>query len=269
VNKGETFMANVILGTIETDELFGTEVDDIINGLAGDDFITDDEAGNELIDGGEGRDVIEAGIGDDFVLGGLDDDQIFGEEGIDTLYGGDGLDTIEGGEGNDVVYGEEGDDLIDGEAGDDILLGQDGADTITGGLGSDFISGGGEADILNSHTKRTTSRIVEKDEFYLGDGIDTDTVNLFSNYMGGVMSTRPKTDTSKAIIFDFKNTDDTLNVLNATGYTVRSSGNFFGSAKADSVILRGNNTVAVIVDQTVTVGDLGLASITPAPAPVV
>lgn len=263
-------MANVIFGTIDDDNdpgLFGTEVDDTIYGQAGDDVIVDDEGGNDLLDGGDGNDSVEAGFGDDFVIGGLDDDSVFGEEGNDTLYGGDGFDQLFGGDGNDIIYGEEGDDGdalagtagIDGGNGDDLLMGDEGADIIVGGFGSDFISGGDDADILNSHTARVNPRVIEKDEFYLGGGGDLDEVNLFTNYLGGKASTNAKTDGSKAIIFDFKKADgDLLNLLDASSrYSIRSSGNFYGSNKADTVILRGSNTVAVVVDQVLAVGDLG------------
>lgn len=258
-------MANVILGTIEADDLFGTELDDDIRGFAGDDILVDDEGGNDSIDGGDGFDIIEAGTGNDFVLSGLDDDSVYGEEGNDEIYGGDGLDQLFGGDGNDIVYGEEGDDTIDGEVGDDLLLGDAGIDTITGGFGSDFISGGEDGDILNSHSGRVNPRVIEKDEFYLGGGAGVaDEVNLFTNYLGGTASTRPKTDGSKAIIFDFNRVDDTLNLLDAASrYTVRASGNFYGTKKADTLILRGSNTVAVIVDQTVAVADLGQVGVPP------
>lgn len=258
-------MANVILGTIEADDLFGTELDDDIRGFAADDILVDDEGGNDSIDGGDGFDIIEAGTGNDFVLGGLDDDNVFGEEGNDEIYGGDGLDQLFGGDGNDIAYGEEGDDTLDGEVGDDLLLGDAGIDTITGGFGSDFISGGEDGDILNSHSARVNPRVIEKDEFYLGAGAGVaDEVNLFTNYLGGTASTRPKTDGSKAIIFDFNRVDDTLNLLDAASrYTVRASGNFYGTKKADTLILRGSNTVAVIVDQTVAVADLGQVGVPP------
>lgn len=264
-------MANIILGTIDADELFGTELDDDIRGLAGDDTIVDDEAGNDIIDAGDGLNVVEAGIGDDFVIAGIDDDTLLGEEGNDEIYGGDGLDQLFGGDGNDTIYGQEGDDTIDGEFGDDILLGDAGADIMTGGFGSDFISGGEDADILNSHSARVNTRVVEKDEFYLGGGTGiADEVNLFTNYLGGTASTRPKTDGSKAIVFDFNKTDDTLNLLDAASrYTIRASGNFYGSRRADTLILRGSNTVAVIVDQTLASADLGQVGTTPAPTPVV
>jgi hypothetical protein len=82
--------------------------------------------------------------------------------------------------------------------------------------------------------------------------------------LGGVGSTRPKTDSSKAIVFDFNKTDDVLNLLDAASrYTVRSSGNFYGSNRADTVILRGSNTVAVVVDQALKQSDLGQIGVTP------
>lgn len=260
-------MANVILGTIDIDELFGTELDDDIRAFAGDDVIVDDEGGNDSIDGGDGLDVIEAGTGDDFVLAGLDDDTVYGEEGNDEIYGGDGLDLLFGGDGNDVVYGEEGDDSIDGEVGDDVLLGDAGADTIIGGFGSDFISGGEDADILNSHSARVNPRVVEKDEFYVGGGTGiADEVNLFTNYLGGAASRNPRVDGSRALIYDFNKVDDTLNLLDAASrYTIRASGNFYGNKKADTVILRGTNTVAVVVDQTLALADLGQVGTTPTP----
>lgn len=263
----EPTVPNVIIGTIEDDDLFGTALDDTIYGLAGSDLIVDDEGGNDTIITGDGLNVVEAGTGNDFVLGGIEDDEIYGEEGNDNVYAGDGLDIIDGGDGNDFIYGEEGDDTIDGGAGDDILLGEAGADTLTGGFGSDFLSGGDDDDIINSHNGRVGSNVIERDEIYGGAGADT--INLFTNYLGGTASTNANRDGSKAIIMGFNKTEDILGLLDdpATGrYTVRSSGNFMGSRRADTVILRGSNTVAIVVDVALRATDLVQASLTP-PAP--
>lgn len=265
-------MASLIQGTLGDDLLFGSLSDDIIFGLAGDDEInsTDDlegPGGSDIIDGGDGNDEITTDDGNDQVLGGLGDDVILTDGGNDEIFGGDGLDIVSAGEGNDRIFGELGDDLLNGEIGDDVIQGDEGADTLTGGSGSDFLSGGLDADIINSHSARVTSRVIEKDVIFGGEDTGVaDTINLFANYTGGRASTRPlgrTADGSFAVLADFEQGTDTLNLLNRPGSYSISYGSGPNSPDyinargiADTFISNRGNLVAVVVDARLTSADL-------------
>ncbi len=67
--------------------------------------------GNDKLFGKGGNDVIQAGLGDDFVNGGEGDDTLEADVGNDGLAGGKGDDLLKGGEGHDVYFYDMGDGL--------------------------------------------------------------------------------------------------------------------------------------------------------------
>lgn len=101
-------MAN-ITGTPSNDILIGTLEADNIRGLEG----------NDVISGLDGADQIDGGAGNDSIVGNQGNDSIFGNAGDDSAFGG------------------QGNDLVVGEAGNDILAGDAGTNTLTGGIGRD------------------------------------------------------------------------------------------------------------------------------------
>src|SRR4051812_46566684 len=88
--------SDVIYGTNGTDVIVGGRGADQIHGLGGDDFIC-----------GEGaRDILTGGSGDDELSGGGAGDAIFGGSGDDFLNGGDRTDQLHGGSGDDDMQGD-------------------------------------------------------------------------------------------------------------------------------------------------------------------
>lgn len=164
-----------IEGANNADILMGGLGDDSIYGLGGDDSIEGNE-GNDWIDAGAGNDCVDGGLGDDTAFGSYGQDELMGGEGNDDLYGGDGNDNLDGGlgddylaggnhddwmsggEGNDDIYGGEGDDDADGGAGNDYIsmgagndhaVGGDGDDDVYGGMGDDKLDGQAGNDIVS------------------------------------------------------------------------------------------------------------------------
>lgn len=58
-------------------------------------------------------------------------DYIYGDDGADDIFGGDGPDMLTGGEGADELYGDAGDDTLRANLQDVVLDGGDGIDKIT------------------------------------------------------------------------------------------------------------------------------------------
>ena len=81
--------ANFIIGTSDSDQIFGRDLNDTIKGLGGDDLLLG-EAGDDRIEGGAGDDVINGGPGNDIANAGKDDDIIIGDRGDDIIDGGSG-----------------------------------------------------------------------------------------------------------------------------------------------------------------------------------
>ncbi|GEM_PF-2040847 len=81
-------------------------------------------------------------VGDDTIFGKEGNDQIFGSEGVNKLYGGAGNDTIFGGSQADKIFGGAGNDSISAAEGDNIVFGGLGDDTINTGSGNDKIVAG-------------------------------------------------------------------------------------------------------------------------------
>lgn len=118
----------IVLGTQESESLWGTVDDDLLNAADGDDVVSS-LSGNDSIDGGLGQDTIYAGSGDDLIDGGRDDDELYGESGEDTFYiqWGMGRDIITDGLYNEVSYLEIGEgielsDLTHQKINNDLLI---------------------------------------------------------------------------------------------------------------------------------------------------
>jgi hypothetical protein len=137
-------------GTAGGDTIVGTANSDVIWGASGDDWLLGN-GGEDLICGANGDDFVSGGPDNDILFGGNGDDSVYGNFGADTMYGGADNDFMGGGAGADVIYGGENqdelcggtgqDDLFGGESGD-LLCGGDGVDDLAGGDGADLISGG-------------------------------------------------------------------------------------------------------------------------------
>lgn len=114
---------------------------------------------SEMLFGTAERDDIQGGEGDDIIFGGDHDDTIGGGKGADVIYAGGGDDDIyikmdDAGQGGDTINGEDGDDVITvdmrvlTEKGDAILTGED-SSVINGGNGNDRISVEGGTSVTN------------------------------------------------------------------------------------------------------------------------
>ncbi|MBD2484234.1 FG-GAP-like repeat-containing protein [Planktothrix sp. FACHB-1365] len=166
-----------ILGTAESDQIFGKEGNDNIETGEGDDDINGNQ-GNDYINAGNGKDKALGGKDNDQIDGGDDDDDLFGNldndtiagndgndsingnegddlidggDGKDQLFGGENNDLIKGGDKDDIIFGNLGTDLIEGNDGDDILFGNGDSDTISGNSGDDLIYGGEDNDLLDGN----------------------------------------------------------------------------------------------------------------------
>src|SRR4051812_18555104 len=89
--------SDVIYGTNGTDVIVGGKGRDQIHGLGGDDFIC----------GEGGADIVTSGSGDDELSGGQGGDALFGGSGDDFLIGGDQPDVLHGGSGDDYLQADE------------------------------------------------------------------------------------------------------------------------------------------------------------------
>lgn len=155
---------DIILGTIDDDEIDGKNGDDTLDGGDGHDEI-DGGSGDDLLIGGAGRDTLKGGSGSDTLQGGGGRDYLEGESGTDLLQGGGGNDTLDGGSSNDTLEGDNGDDLLDGGSASDDLYGGNGNDTLIGGSAGDYLNGGNDDDLLDGGT---AADVLEG-----GDGNDT------------------------------------------------------------------------------------------------
>jgi Ca2+-binding RTX toxin-like protein len=151
-------LADLGIGTIRGEKLFGSSGSDDIAAGGGDDTVFA-SAGSDVIDGGAGIDTADygdktlavsvrlAGAANAGVkVDGLLDDTIrnienvSGGSGNDELTG-DGLaNLLNGGGGNDALKGGGGGDTLDGDLGNDTLDGGTGHDTLDGGSGIDVAS---------------------------------------------------------------------------------------------------------------------------------
>lgn len=212
----------VLIGTPNSDNLYGYSTDDSIEGLAGSDRLIGG-AGNDTILGSGGADSIFGGTGDDTIYGGDSVDRIYGEDGDDVLTGdagndilsgGSGQDSILGGDGADIIYGDGGNDYLDGGSGNDsiqgnqgndTLIGNTGNDVLEGGVGDDILDGGAGDDQLNGGTKpylyyynrSYTLNSPNGDDTYLfGRGYGNDTINDRDSLSGNTDTLRFAADIS-------------------------------------------------------------------------
>lgn len=148
-NRGTTAndVGDEIIGSANTDRLFGTESSEYCNLLSGNDNFTA-KGGNDTVYGGGGDDYLNTGSGNDIGYGGSGSDMLRGWGGNDQLLGGRGDDDIDGGDGKDILKGGEGKDLLLGAFGDDRLFGGSQRDRLAGGAGDDVLKGGAYGDKL-------------------------------------------------------------------------------------------------------------------------
>ncbi len=186
-SAGNTILrtVNVIIGTNNTDDLFGEtgwgeDGRDIIISLGGDDYI-DADTGFNLINagagddtvilngaeyfwdhandqsndiGGEGNDTLIVSEGRRFVTGSLSMygfENFFGAELNDNITATDDSvgNYFDGGAGDDLLTTAGGDDTIFAGDGNDQLNGSAGSDLLFGELGNDILIGGAGADALD------------------------------------------------------------------------------------------------------------------------
>ena len=140
---------DTLLGTFESNSIWGRAGNDTISGLAGADQLYGED-GNDTIRGGDDNDYIYADRSDYTVRF---NNKLYGDAGDDHIYSWFGNDTIRGGSGNDFISDPGGNDNIAGGSGiDELSYGsaQYGAVTVdlritvaqnTGGAGIDIITG--------------------------------------------------------------------------------------------------------------------------------
>ena len=133
--------ADVRLGGVESDVMFGRGGDDAFRSGSGRDCVYGDD-GNDALAGGAGADLVRGGAGDDALDGGSRNDRVAGEAGRDRIGGGAGDDVVSGGAEDDVLIDHSGRDTLVGGAGDDRVDARDRraagrrvADTIRCGAG--------------------------------------------------------------------------------------------------------------------------------------
>jgi serralysin len=103
--------ANLLIGTVNIDQLYGGGGNDTLKGLASNDLLVGG-LGNDLLLGGAGNDTLKGGTGNDILNGGSDGGQF---PNVDHLFGGAGADKF--------IFGP-------GGGRDDIMDFQDNVDTI-------------------------------------------------------------------------------------------------------------------------------------------
>lgn len=148
---------DLLIGTVDGDDMDGRGGNDLITGLEDDDLLAGG-TGSDVVRGGTGDDTVNGGAGDDLLFGeggadimegGLGDDRLTGAGGADTLFGGDGEDTLAGGGNDDRLVGGADADLLRGGRGADTLVGSAGGDRLRGGRDDDLLRGGGGRDLLD------------------------------------------------------------------------------------------------------------------------
>lgn len=144
-----------IIGTEDSDFIYGTSTYQTISAGGGDDYILLSSLG-DVAYGGDGNDTIDAGSGQDTLLGGQGDDTYIvhtpdvtiiehSNEGTDTVFSelsytlGDNLENLVLMGTNDLNgTGNELNNKLTGNSGNNILDGREGADTLEGGGGDDL-----------------------------------------------------------------------------------------------------------------------------------
>ncbi len=129
----------IVIGTLDNDEILTTDAVEEIFGRAGDD-------------------TINAAGGDDFIAGGAGTDSISGGEGNDDILAGSGDDTIIGNRGDDTVHGNAGDDLI-------VWNNGDGSDDFSGDQGDDRVQVRFDTDLVNTDLENDDVARIAPGEF--------------------------------------------------------------------------------------------------------
>lgn len=160
-----TDSADVLIGGVGNDVLYGYGGADTLQGGPGDDVLAG-HAGNDILRGDGGDDYLLGGAGDDTIDGGSGTDWASYEDAtasvrvdlnlaIPQTTGGGGVDVLNGVENlhgsvhNDVLIGDAGVNYLHGGQGDDTLIGGGGDDHFEGGAGVDFIDGGEGYDTIS------------------------------------------------------------------------------------------------------------------------
>jgi Ca2+-binding RTX toxin-like protein len=236
-------MANPINGTNSSETLRGTSSNDLIYA----------KAGNDTVYGNGGNDTLHGENGDDYLDGG---------DGNDTMYGGDdksGSDTLIGGYGSDKLHGQNGNDSLRGGDGKDTLYGDNDNDKLFGGLESDDLRGGSGNDVLDGYIVIVDSTEVDT----LRGDLGADTFVLGHISPNGQRYYGYAGYTSWAYIQDFdRNQKDKIQVIGSKGeykLTTRYEPNAGSSTVLDTLIWKGNDVLAVVVDRSGT-GKISLDS---------
>ena len=127
VNSQNIIVGGPLNGQAYQGQLIGTDATDIIVGTVN-------------------SDNIQAGGGDDVVCSRSGDDEIHGEAGEDTLLGGNGNNLMYGGSEADAIVGANGADQIYGQGGADLVCGSNGKDSLFGNEDNDLMIGGNSTD---------------------------------------------------------------------------------------------------------------------------
>jgi Ca2+-binding RTX toxin-like protein len=138
--------ANILTGTVFSDEIIGGAGNDrLIGGLGADTlrggtgsdtYIVDDVNDVVVELAGQGRDLVRASVS--YTLS--DNVENLTLDGANDIHGtGNGLNNVlTGNAGDNQLFGGAGNDTLTGGAGDDDLVGGEGADSMTGGAGADW-----------------------------------------------------------------------------------------------------------------------------------
>ncbi|MEO0459084.1 MAG: calcium-binding protein [Cyanobacteria bacterium P01_A01_bin.114] len=178
------------------------------------------------------------------ILGTLDDDFLEGTDKSDIILADQGNDIVLGGDGKDIIKGQKGDDVLLGDGGKDILTGGSGNDLLVGGEGSDVLRGGKGSDILDGFVSSDPSEIDR-----LTGGRGGDIFRLGSN-LGGAGPSYGYLGEGYAILTDFDQASgDKIQIAGSVDeYTISSPGNISGGSGFDTLIYKGDDLVAIVLD---------------------
>jgi Ca2+-binding RTX toxin-like protein len=185
-----------LIGSSESDSIFGLAGNDTINGGSGDDYL-DGDTGNDVINAGDGNDYIYAGTGINTVDGGSGNDYLslslsdinsnltltYTDSNNGNISNGSSFKNIESlyiytgsgdneinvsaannasittGAGNDTITATVGDDYIYSGDGNDVINAGDGNDSIDAGSGINIVDGGSGNDYLSLNLLDITSNL--------------------------------------------------------------------------------------------------------------
>ncbi|MBD2249602.1 calcium-binding protein, partial [Nostoc sp. FACHB-888] len=159
----------------------------------------------------------------------------------ESIYGTTGSDTIQGTSADEIIYGLEGNDVLYGNDGYDMLYGDSGNDSLYGGANSDKLYGGLGNDYLNSG-ENGGGNILYGEE---GDDI-LDGGEVLDTLIGG-------TGNDTYITFVIGSGDDVLSdlfinskiieYLNEGTDTVESSSSYKLGDNLENLVLRGSEDI--------------------------